>query len=78
MRNGVGVLDMSLMAKLSVQGPAAAAVLGRLSANDIDFFLMGKSEVDRSPAVRGETAALRPFTGHMLDLPRGGSHVALQ
>ena len=35
-RNGVGVLDMSLMAKLSVQGPAAAAVLGRLSANDID------------------------------------------
>lgn len=35
-REAVGVLDMSLMAKLMVQGPAAAAVLGRLSANDVD------------------------------------------
>ncbi len=35
-REAVGVLDMSLMAKLSVQGPAAAAVLSRLSANDVD------------------------------------------
>jgi 4-methylaminobutanoate oxidase (formaldehyde-forming) len=31
----VGLLDMSLMAKLLVQGPGAAAVLGRLSANDV-------------------------------------------
>jgi glycine cleavage system aminomethyltransferase T len=29
------MLDMSLMAKLVVQGPAAAAVLSRLSANDV-------------------------------------------
>jgi 4-methylaminobutanoate oxidase (formaldehyde-forming) len=35
-REAVGVLDMSLMAKLTVQGPHAAAVLSRLSANDID------------------------------------------
>jgi heterotetrameric sarcosine oxidase gamma subunit len=35
-REAAGVLDMSLMAKFIVQGPAAAAVLGRLSANDID------------------------------------------
>lgn len=35
-REAVGVLDMSLMAKLMVQGPAAAAVLNRLSANDVD------------------------------------------
>src|SRR3984957_8191114 len=34
-RDGVGVLDMSLMAKLLVQGPDAAAVLSRLSANDV-------------------------------------------
>jgi glycine cleavage system aminomethyltransferase T/glycine/D-amino acid oxidase-like deaminating enzyme len=34
-REGVGVLDMSLMAKLLVQGPDAAAVLSRLSANDV-------------------------------------------
>jgi 4-methylaminobutanoate oxidase (formaldehyde-forming) len=30
------VLDMSLMAKLMVQGPHAGAVLNRLSANDVD------------------------------------------
>ena len=29
------MLDMSLMAKLIVQGPDAAAVLSRLSANDV-------------------------------------------
>jgi glycine cleavage system aminomethyltransferase T/glycine/D-amino acid oxidase-like deaminating enzyme len=34
-REAVGVLDMSLMAKLVVQGPDAAAVLSRLSANDV-------------------------------------------
>jgi 4-methylaminobutanoate oxidase (formaldehyde-forming) len=34
-RNDVGVLDMSLMAKLMVQGPHAADVLQRLSANDV-------------------------------------------
>ena len=34
-RQGVGMLDMTLMAKLIVQGPDAAAVLSRLSANDV-------------------------------------------
>jgi 4-methylaminobutanoate oxidase (formaldehyde-forming) len=34
-REAVGLLDMSLMAKLIVQGPDAAAVLSRLSANDV-------------------------------------------
>ncbi|HKD89451.1 MAG TPA: aminomethyltransferase family protein [Streptosporangiaceae bacterium] len=34
-RQAVGVLDMTLMAKLIVQGPDAAAVLSRLSANDV-------------------------------------------
>ena len=34
-REAVGLLDMSLMAKLVVQGPDAAAVLSRLSANDV-------------------------------------------
>ena len=34
-REAVGVLDMSLMAKLIVQGPEAATVLSRLSANDV-------------------------------------------
>ncbi|HEY8047318.1 MAG TPA: glycine cleavage T C-terminal barrel domain-containing protein, partial [Streptosporangiaceae bacterium] len=34
-RDAVGMLDMSLMAKFLVQGPAAAVVLSRLSANDV-------------------------------------------
>jgi heterotetrameric sarcosine oxidase gamma subunit len=34
-REAVGMLDMSLMAKFLVQGPDAAAVLSRLSANDV-------------------------------------------
>jgi heterotetrameric sarcosine oxidase gamma subunit len=34
-RDGVGVLDMSLMAKFLVQGPDAGAVLSRLSANHV-------------------------------------------
>ena len=34
-REAVGVIDMSLMAKFIVQGPDAAAVLSRLSANDV-------------------------------------------
>jgi heterotetrameric sarcosine oxidase gamma subunit len=34
-REAVGVLDMTLMAKLLVQGPDAGAVLSRLSANDV-------------------------------------------
>ena len=34
-REAAGVLDMSLMAKLAVAGPDAAAVLSRLSANDV-------------------------------------------
>jgi 4-methylaminobutanoate oxidase (formaldehyde-forming) len=34
-REAVGVIDMSLMAKLIVQGPDAATVLSQLSANDV-------------------------------------------
>ncbi|MGI8451559.1 MAG: FAD-dependent oxidoreductase [Streptosporangiaceae bacterium] len=34
-REAAGLLDMSLMAKLLVQGPGAASVLSRLSANDV-------------------------------------------
>jgi glycine cleavage system aminomethyltransferase T/glycine/D-amino acid oxidase-like deaminating enzyme len=35
-REAVGMLDMSLMAKLMVQGPDAMAVLNRLSTSDVD------------------------------------------
>ena len=35
-REDVGIMDMTLMAKFMVQGADAAAVLSRLSANDVD------------------------------------------
>jgi pilus assembly protein CpaC len=50
-----------------------------LPPNDVDFFLLGKTEVTRTEA-RALTPAVaqvalasdRPFTGHMLDIPKAG------
>jgi pilus assembly protein CpaC len=48
---------------------------GSLPVNDGDLFLMGKTEV--KPALARSIAKVPPreFTGHMLDLPKGGGHV---
>ena len=56
-----------------------------LPPNDVDFFLLGKTEVKREQAraltpvtARIAVAGDRPFTGHMLDMPRGESNAAVQ
>ncbi len=56
-----------------------------LPPNDPDFFLLGKTEVTRAEAfaltpvtARVAAAGDRPFTGHMLDLPKGASDAAVQ
>ncbi len=56
-----------------------------LPPNDPDFFLLGKTEVTRAQALaltpataRVAAAGDRPFTGHMLDLPKGVSDAAIQ
>lgn len=57
-----------------------------LPPNDVDFFLMGKTEIKPEEARVGSPlqahfakAESRPFTGHMLDLPKGGiSDAAIQ
>jgi pilus assembly protein CpaC len=56
-----------------------------LPPNDVDFFLLGKTEVTRAearaltPAVaRVALASQQPFTGHMLEIPRGVSDAAIQ
>ena len=56
-----------------------------LPPNDVDFFLLGKTEVTRqlarqlTPATaRIAVAGDRPFTGHMLDLPKGDSNAVIQ
>jgi pilus assembly protein CpaC len=56
-----------------------------LPANDADFFLLGRTEVTReevralTPATaRVAAAGSRPFTGHMLDMPKGVSDAVIQ
>ncbi|MEI9805978.1 MAG: hypothetical protein WDN48_18370 [Pseudolabrys sp.] len=56
-----------------------------LPPNDPDFFLMGKTEVSREEARKSTPVAERvlaggdrPFTGHVLDMPRGISDAAIQ
>jgi pilus assembly protein CpaC len=45
-----------------------------LPANDIDFFLMGKSEITPTDA-RMAVGQTRPNTGHIIDLPKGAANV---
>ena len=42
-----------------------------LPGNDVDFFLMGKAEIQRE-AARMASGAVRPMIGHILDLPKKG------
>jgi len=53
--------------------------------NDVDFFLLGKTEVTRAQAKLLTPAAAQiaiaeqqPFTGHMIDMPRGASDATIQ
>lgn len=55
-------------------------------ANDVDFFLLGKMDVSRREAKAMtpraaqilSASAKAPRAGHMLDLPKGGTHAAIQ
>ena len=47
-----------------------------LPANDVDFFLMGKSEI-RKEALRLATGATHPMIGHMLDISKTGGVVVV-
>ncbi|HEY6255857.1 MAG TPA: type II and III secretion system protein family protein [Xanthobacteraceae bacterium] len=54
--------------------PVKTPLDNTLPANDIDFFLMGKSEV--TPAdVRMAVGQTQADVGHVLDLPKGGANV---
>jgi len=53
--------------------------------NDVDYFLLGKTELTHKQAMaftpvtaRIAEAGDRPFTGHMLDLPKGNANAAIQ
>jgi pilus assembly protein CpaC len=46
--------------------------------NDVDLFLAGRTEVTPAMSRLAAGAANRPFTGHVLDLPKGVAYVAAQ
>ncbi len=46
-----------------------------LPPNDVDLFLMGKTEIPKSTARLAEGVVPREFAGHVLDLPKGGARV---
>ncbi len=50
--------------------PVKTPLDNTLPANDVDFFLMGKTEITPADA-RLAVDQQRPFTGHILDLPQG-------
>ena len=57
------------------RGPATSSrrrSTTRVPANDVDLFLMGKTELTPAKARLVNGVLPRPFTGHMLDLPKGG------
>jgi pilus assembly protein CpaC len=68
------IVTPRLVRPISPGNPVKSPLDNTLPANDIDFFLMGKSEV--TPAdVRMAVGQQRPFVGHVLDLPKGGANV---
>ncbi len=82
--------DLAIIVTPHIVRPAAPGDVvkspldGTLPPNDVDFFLLGKSEVSRAHPVKLTPAAERfaaaeaqPFTGHMLDMPEGATNAAI-
>ena len=83
--------DLAIIVTPHIVRPAAPGDViktpfdGTLPPNDVDFFLNGKMEVSRAKAAKLTPTAARfaaaeqqPFTGHMLDMPKGASDAAIQ
>jgi pilus assembly protein CpaC len=57
---------------LTPTDPVHTPLDGSLPPNDIDLFLMGKTEVSPELARLALGALNRPYVGHILDLPQNG------
>jgi pilus assembly protein CpaC len=68
------IVTPHLVRPISPGNPVKSPLDTTLPANDIDFFLMGKSEILPADA-RMAVGQQQPFVGHMLDLPKGAAHV---
>jgi pilus assembly protein CpaC len=68
------IVTPHIVRPISPGNPVKTPLDNTLPANDIDFFLMGKSEILPADA-RMAVGQQQQFVGHMLDLPKGASHV---
>jgi pilus assembly protein CpaC len=68
------IVTPHLVRPISPGTPVKTPLDNTLPANDIDFFLMGKSEITPADA-RMAVGQIQPYTGHILDLPKGVAHV---
>jgi pilus assembly protein CpaC len=68
------IVTPHLVRPISPGVPIKTPLDNTLPANDIDFFLMGKSEITPADA-RMAVGQMRPNVGHILDLPIGVANV---
>lgn len=61
-----------LVRPMAPTDPVHTPLDGSLPPNDVDLFLMGKTEVSPELARLALGALNRPYVGHILDLPRNG------
>jgi pilus assembly protein CpaC len=64
------IVTPRLVRPISPGTPVKTPLDNTLPANDIDFFLMGKSEITPADA-RMAVGQVQPYVGHILDLPKG-------
>ena len=57
---------------MSPTDPTRTPLDNTLPPNDVDLFLMGKTEISPELARLAAGAATRPYVGHILDLPKNG------
>ncbi|MGA7790841.1 MAG: type II and III secretion system protein family protein, partial [Xanthobacteraceae bacterium] len=70
------VVTPHMVRPLTPTDPVHTPLDGSLPPNDIDLFLMGKTEVSPELARLAIGALNRPYVGHILDLPQnGGAYV---
>jgi pilus assembly protein CpaC len=70
------IVTPRLVRPLRPGDPARTPLDASLPANDIDLFLLGKTEVPRPVARIFDGVEPREFAGHVLDLPNGGVNVS--
>jgi pilus assembly protein CpaC len=65
------IVTPRLVRPISPGTPVKTPLDNTLPANDVDFFLMGKSEITPADARMAVGQAQQPYLGHILDLPKG-------